>query len=499
MLLRNPDDSRETSAMSTDGISPEESRKRKFAADCFKKATEAMAKQNWEYAVEMFGVAIKMAPDNLMYRQSLRGVTRKKYKDNKSGKSMAFLSINSVRSKVKKARNAKNWTEMDLAAEEGLAINPWDAYFNADLGEACRHRGCLEVATFAYETAIENASENKEMLIALAGVYELRRDYNNAVKTLEKVMKLDPLNGEVRTKITGLGADQVIDRGGYEGAQNTRDVPTAPKLGYGDSVKDGAKNPQDVLAPGESMENDLLRAIKKEPANVAGYLKLADYYKRESQLEKAAAAFKQGLDVSGDPNVREQMEDIEIEMVRRNLLFAKEAASQNPDDAVAKQNRIDLAKELLEQEIEVFSRRSERYPSDLKLKNELAQRFMQANKPALAIPLLQAASKDIRLEAQVLVNLGMCFLKQKQNPLATRQFKKALEKLNANEYPQPFKDCHYWLARLAEEAKDLTTAETHYLEILGIDYSYQDVSARLEKIQGELGQSGSGGLGDSEE
>ena len=203
--------------------------------------------------------------------------------------------------------------------------------------------------------------------------------------------------------------------------------------------------------------------------------------------------------MSGDPNVREQMEDIEIEMVRRNLLFAKEAASQNPDDAVAKQNRIDLAKELLEQEIEVFSRRSERYPSDLKLKNELAQRFMQANKPALAIPLLQAASKDVRLEAQVLVNLGMCFLKQKQNPLATRQFKKALEKLSANEHPQPFKDCHYWLGRLAEEAKDLTTAETHYLEILGLDYSYKDVSARLEKIQGELGQSGSGGLGDSEE
>ena len=73
------------------------------------------------------------------------------------------------------------------------------------------------------------------------------------------------------------------------------------------------------------------------------------------------------------------------------------------------------------------------------------------------------------------------------------------EKLNANEHPQPFKDCHYWLGRLAEEAKDLTTAETHYLEILGLDYSYKDVSARLEKIQGELGQSGSGGLGDSEE
>ena len=87
--------------MSMDGTSPEEQRKRKFASDCFKKATEAMAKQNWDYAVEMFAVAIKMAPDNLMYRQSLRGVEQKKYKDNGSGRSMAFLTVNSIRSKIK--------------------------------------------------------------------------------------------------------------------------------------------------------------------------------------------------------------------------------------------------------------------------------------------------------------------------------------------------------------------------------------------------------------
>ena len=485
--------------MSMDGYTPEEQRKRKFAMDCFKKATEAMAKQNWDYAVEMFCTAVKMVPDHIAYRQQLRGCERKKYKDNKSGKSMAFLTVNSIRSKIKKARNAKNWAEMDTAAEEGLAINPWDAHFNADLGEACRERGCNDVATFAYETAVENAPENKDMLIALATMYERKRDYTNAVKTLERVMRLDPLNGAVRSKIQSLGADEVIDRGGYEGAKNTQEVKTDIKQGYEESVKGAAKNPKDVLAPGESAENDLLRAIKKDPANLAGYLKLADHYKREGDLEKAAKALKQALDVSGDPNVREQMEDVELEMVRKNLLFAKEASSKDPNDAVAKQNKVDLAKELLDQEIEIYSRRTERYPNDMKLKNELAQRFMQANKPALAIPLLQAASKDVRLEAQVLVNLGMCFLKQKQNPLATRQFKKAVEKLTASEHPQPFKDCHYWLGRLAEEAKDLAAAETHYLEILGIDYAYKDVSARLEKIQEQLGKSGDVDLGDSDE
>ena len=46
--------------MSIASSSPDDDRKSKFASDCFKKATEAMAKQNWDYAVEMFSVAIKM-------------------------------------------------------------------------------------------------------------------------------------------------------------------------------------------------------------------------------------------------------------------------------------------------------------------------------------------------------------------------------------------------------------------------------------------------------
>lgn len=89
--------------MSEAGYSPEELRRRKVASDCFKRATEAMAKQNWDYAVEMFVTTVKMVPDNLMYRQSLCGCLRKKYKDNKTGASMTFLKLSSIRSRIKKS------------------------------------------------------------------------------------------------------------------------------------------------------------------------------------------------------------------------------------------------------------------------------------------------------------------------------------------------------------------------------------------------------------
>ena len=293
--------------MSDAGYTPEEQKKRKLASDCFKRATEAMAKQNWEYAVEMFVTAVKMVPDNLMYRQSLIGCLRKKYKDNKTGASMAFLKLSGIRSRVKKGRGSKKWIDMDLAAQEGLTVNPWDGQFFADLGEATRERGFLEIATFAYEQSVGpgGAPENKDFLIALADVYELRRNFTAAIATLDKVMVLDPLNGAVRSKIQGLGADMTIDRGRYDEAKTTHDVKNdAPKQGYEESVKGDVKTSKEVLAPGESEEADLLRMTRKEPTNVAHYLKLGDFYRREGKLEDAAKTYKQALDVSGRSAIR---------------------------------------------------------------------------------------------------------------------------------------------------------------------------------------------------
>ena len=476
--------------MSESGYAPEEIRKRKLASDCFKRATEAMAKQNWDYAVEMFLTCAKMVPDNLMYRQSLTGCLRKKYKDNKTGASMTFLKLSGIRSRLKKARNAKNWVEVDLAAIEGHVLNPWDGQFNADLGEAARERGFLEICVFYYEMATgpDAAPKNVEFLTALAEAHEMRRNYPAAISTLERIGKLDPLNGAIRSKIMGLGADQTIDRGRYDEAKSTQDVKEvkndAPKQGYEESVKGNVKTTKEVLAPGESEEADLQRMVRREPANVAHYLKLADFYRRNGKLEDAAKTFKLGLDVSGDPNVREQMEDVELDMVRRNLHFAKESASKDPTNEQSRAIVTELATELLSQEIEIFSRRVERYPNDLRLKHELAKRFMRAKKFDKAIPLLQAASKDIRIEAQVLASLGSCFLAKKQNSLAKRQFEKALEKLNSNDHPIPFKECHYYLGRLAEESGDREAAEKHFTEIVALDYQYRDTVERLTKIQG---------------
>ncbi len=474
-----------------DGYSPEEQKRRRIAIDCYKKGGEALARGNFDYAVEMYTQCVRIVPDNLLYRQVLRGAECKKYRDNGSGASMAFIRCAGVRTKTKKLRYQKNWRELDQAAEEGLTINPWDAHFNADVGEAATHLGYQEVAIFGYEKAVEGDPKNKDYLRALGHAYKKKSRYSDAVKIWQRVQQLDPLDTEARTEITFNITTDTIQRGKFEEAPTLQEVVV--KQGYEESIKGDVESDKAPSAPGESAEADLLHAIRKEPTAVGNYLKLADLYRKELRYDDAIAIYQRALEVTGgDINIRERLEDVQLEMGRRNRDLVKQDAARHPQDATLQQRLQDVSKELLQQEITVFSSRVERYPQDLRLKAELAQRFFQAGRAAQAIPLYQQAAKDPRLEAVVLVSLGKCFLKEKKNDLAEFQFKKAVVKLNANDHKTVLLDCQFWLGRLAEEALRNEDAISHYNEVIALDYNYKNGEARkrLEKLQGDRGEEG---------
>ena len=456
--------------------------KNKIAADCFRKGNEAMAKENWDYAIDMLDKAVRLVPDNVLFRQTKRGCTRKKYNDNGSGARMANVKLMGCRGRIKKSRLQKDWDRVDRAAEEGLELNPWDSGLNFDLGEACRQREYLGVAIEAYRTALQNDPKNSEYNRILGTLLRERGEYPEALKCFETILRVDPTNSEARSICGQIQAESVMDRGGYEKAEQTRDVkvPNAYEI---DRQARKAKSKPDV-GPGASVEEDLKRAIRKEPEAVNAYLKLADYYRNTKQLESAAETLKQAVDVSGnDSDVREQLEDVELDMMRNAAGLAREDARANSDDEKLVANAKALATELLQREIEVLSSRCDRYPNDMRFKMELGKRFMRADRPQQAVPLLQQASSDTRMKHHALVLLGEAFLKLKKADLARRQFEKALDGLSPQDHPDEFKAAHYFLGRIYEKKGIIDKADHHYTEILAIDYEYRDVLKRLESLQ----------------
>jgi len=462
--------------------------KNKIAADSFRHGSEAMAQQNWDYAIRMYGQSVALVPDNVLFRQSLRGCQEKKYNDNKKGARMAGLKLTGIKGRIKASRMKETWEAVDKAAEDGLTVNPWDPQLNADMALACAERGFSECAVFGYRRAVALDPKSKDHLRKLALALEDMGAYADAVKCWEQVYALDPLDTEARTKINQLEASSVMEKGGYEDADSTQEVKANA---YEADRPSKSSAPQSADGPGMSLEADLQRAIRKEPENKDNYLKLAELYRREKQLDKAHETFQKALQVSGgDLNVQEQVEDLELEIMRNNLALAKQAAAADPDNKKNQENAHGLAKDLIRREIDVFVRRVERYPADMKLKYELARRYMRVGKFVRAIPLLQQAASDNRIQNEVLVSLGKCFHADKKPDLALRQFQKAIPNINPQDKPQLLAEAHYLAGRVSEELGKRDVAEAHYGEVIAIDYEYKDARKRLEKLQQSVGDTG---------
>jgi tetratricopeptide (TPR) repeat protein len=458
---------------------PSDPNKKKIAADCWMKGNQALAKGNFDYAIEMYGKAVQLAPDNLSFRQSLRGAEYHKYDNNKSGAKFASVRLTGTRNTVRKARGKKDWTALDQAAEEGLTVNPWDAQLNADVGEACYNLGYFEVAEFSYQRAVESNEECKEYLHKLCEINAERGNWKKAIECARRLTKLEPNNGKLRALLTGLEAKQVMDRGGYDGAKSTQEVRRNAYDDYRPATEKYV--PDTVAGPGVSQEQDLRRAIRKGPTEKGNYIKLAEHFQKQKDFEKAGEVLQEALDATGgDVNIREFYEDNDLARLRYEIELGKSVAAQ---DEAGQKNIARLKRELLLREIEVYSSRTERYPNDSRFKHELGKRYMQLKEYKKAIPYLQQATVDQRREAEVRVLLAKCLLGERQTKIARSQLEKAVEKLNPHDERETYCEAHYILGRLCEDAGDRDDAEHHYSEVLSVDYSYKDTQGRLEKLQ----------------
>lgn len=463
-------------------------RNKKIAADCWRRGNEALAKENWDYSIEMFTTAVKLDPEALLYRQTKRGAERKKYGDNNTGSKMGVLKLAGAKTKIKNSRRKKDWAAVDQIAEESLSINPWDPVLNADMADACENQGYLDAAIFGYKLAIENDKSNKGYYAHLGTLLEEKGEYKSARECWEMAFKLDPMDGEARTKVTSLMATETRVRGGYEGAEKSSNVRHQSAYDEGRATREERQKAQKGGAPdgpGQSQEADLQRSIRKDPENKDQVLQLADFYRRDGKLVEAKEQYEKAYELSGkDTNIGEQIEDVELELLREQLTESRDLFNKDRENADAKKQVTLISKALIKREIEIFTKRVERYPADMKLKFELAQRFIRLKKWAPAISLLQQSVKDTRISSDALVALGKCFYADGKKELAKRQFEKALPSLSPDEKPAVYKEAHYLLARLYAESKQKEKAEDHYSEILAVDYDYRDTLKRLDDLQG---------------
>jgi tetratricopeptide (TPR) repeat protein len=297
-----------------------------------------------------------------------------------------------------------------------------------------------------------DADVNRECAFALEAI----GDINQAITCwhrVEKATQGSKAEEEAKRNIAVLNARRMDPKDGRAVDTMRRSGPT--------NVAD------EILTP----EKKLLRKIEQSPSEMQAYVELSEIYIHDERYGDAAKILGKAFENSnGNVDIREKWEDAQMRYFRQKISRIKDPAERK------KQEKLLFAKEL-----EVCKNRCERFPNNPIFRFDLGYHYMLVKQYNEAIRELQMAKNDPRKKGPCLLALGQCFQEIKQYPLAMDHYEKAIEEIPDRDAKNK-KKALYLAGRLALHINDLEKAEKHLKFLAGLDFTYKDVPALLDKL-----------------
>lgn len=446
----------------------------------FEHGQRCVEKKDFDYANKLLTQCVVEDPGNLVYLQHFLANLQQKYGENRRVSRLSGLKIKNQRSALGKASSRGDWPAALQAACAALTLNPWDLLTLQALASAYETLGCHECELFCLVSAIgadaKDVGVNRQAGLAL----ERLGQFDQAIACWQRVKQVEPQDEQARQAIARLSVEQTIDQGGYDPAilsKGQDEMPAPPA-----SVALLSKETE--LTTDEPPEVRLQAAIAADPTAPENYIQLADIYQHQQRFDDAQQLLSQGFNACGSGNLelRGRLEDVQMRRAAHQLAIAEQRCQQEPSTA-AEQLVQHLRVHVNQIELETYAARSERDPTNLRLKYELGLRLKRAGKVKEAISALQSARSDSRREVVVLVELGECFQHLEQYKLALSHYEQACE-TSGNPETEIHRKALYRAAVLATGMQEWDRAERHLTTLAALDYSYRDVAERLDKIAG---------------
>jgi tetratricopeptide (TPR) repeat protein len=443
---------------------------------CFQTGEKAVARGDFDYAIDMFSQCCKLVPDKVLYRQALRGAQRKKHKDNRKGVSMAAMRMKPAQLKMSYAKQRSKWQDLVDAAEEALLLNPWDVPTLLEQGMALHELGYLECAIFVLETAQDQ--KTAEVYRQLAAVYEQAEHFDKAIRAWEMVSKTDPSDEQALSKMRALAASATIQKSKFD-----------PESAGGQNESARSAAPETYEARLDREIQELEAKVAENPNSVVLLRDLGDLWRRKGDFEKSADAYRRGVAASGgaDLDLLIKQKEAEVEPYRRKLTDLEHAKGTidpktDPEKAEKVKKYVSACTaEILKRESEIYRLRIQLNADDFTAYFELGYRQLKFGELDEAIKSLQKGRQDSANKWRALLYLGVAFWRKKNFVLAEKNLADSLDAVgNVNEEGR--KEILYYRGRVAHDAQDSNRALGFFNEIAAIDYGYKDVAKRIDLI-----------------
>lgn len=447
------------------------------AQELFRRGNDAAFKSNHDYAIQMYREACRLTPDNLVYRQALRGVTRRKFNNDPSKVSKLIgARIQPIRMKAKGERGKGHFDKALDICEDALLLNPWDTAVSRDAAEAATQMHLPELACWLLDSVFPQAEGDKDWLTSAAPIYETHQQFHKAIACWERVRKLDPYHEQAKRQINALSASATILRSGLnEAVQKPKEAAVDPRLD---------RELADLKQPVETLEQRLAREISEDPQRVGPYLELAETLRNQNKLEDAEKVLTAGRKaIPGDELLRSTHAEIQMLRLRRAIAHWTKKAELDPDQPELQTRLAELHEKLGAFELNEHRHRVKVQPTDAAARIDFGACLARLGRYDEAIAEFQQA-RGVGNQGQKLDALhrsGQAFEAKGLHKLAERSYQDALKLADADEQAL-INALHYRIARVAEAQGNFALAEEHYNEVAANDFTYEDVAERLRAL-----------------
>lgn len=435
----------------------------------YKKAEEAFAKRNYDYARDLYLQIVTTAPDESEARKLLRATLRRKYQEQgapskitqkfKLGTSTATLAVQ---------KDPKNRAE---TAQKYLVEDPENSNMRVVLASALFELGHKQGALAEAEIAADANPNNHEALKMMGRVYMEIKKIPEAQAALARAQKIKPDDRDIDRLLKDLMANATMAKGFDEKNVDYRQaIKNKDQAAELERAHHLVKSDEDI----KMHMAKLMELHQQNPNDVKILVKIGEAYSDHRKDYKSAQDWyrKAVAAAPHDTTHKDRVEDMDVRM-----LDVKIAAIPESDP-----RRKEALAQKLAYEVKAYERRANDRPTDMQVRFELARRYYQTGQIDKSIQEFQNAVKDPKRKLDAHIYLGLCFQRNKLYDLAEKNYSNAEEMAFVDE-----KKLQIWYnwGRCCEESGKKPKAIELYSKICEKDYNYRngDVAQRLERLK----------------
>jgi len=448
----------------------------------FERGQKAAETNNYDYAIEMYLEGLRYAPEELE-EGHLPLCELALQRQGKGSKKPSMVE------RVKRMRG-KTPLEQMLNAEYLFAKDPEHLPYAEAMLKASIQGGYIKTAKWLGNLIFQtnNAAEKPSLqtYILLKESYSSLGEYDKALAACQRAIRLKPNDGQLAEDFKNLSAELTMASGKYnmEGdfRQSIKDSEAQAKL-YS----------QERVVKTESYRVSAVRDAEKEylqnpnlPKNIFNLSEVLSELQTGEAENKAIQLLENAYKTKNDFSYKQRAGLLRIKQFKRKIKEAKAAVNLKPGDAQARKALEELIAQLNNYELQHYKLCVENYPTDLQLKYEYGVCLLRNKHYNEAIPLFQEAQKDPRRKIAAMDKIGYCFFMKGWFTDAIDIFTQAINSYEIKD-DNIGKELRYNLARAMEENGDTEKALEIYRKLAQIDFSYSDVSQRVDKLRNKKG------------